>query len=201
MNGDRPPGLVYLIHFDAPIGNPDEPKGQARHYTGHADDLEARTHDHHSANAARIMQAVNQRGIGWRVVRTWEGTRDTERQIKLLRAGNRLCPQCTPNPLSAAGVIARAQEIHRAREAAREATRPLPRNRDGSISRSRTTDAQKQAAGLMTTGQQAEHTALRRGLVAGKPACPAGRGPLEADPWAAPLARQPEREHELEAAG
>jgi len=199
MNGDRPPGLVYLIHFDASIGNPGEPKGQARHYTGHADDLEARTHDHHSANAARIMQAVNQRGIGWRVVRTWEGTRDTERAIKNMNAGNRLCPECTPNPLSAAGAIARAEEVRAARQAAREAARPLPRNRDGSISRSRTTDAQKAAAGLMTSEQQAEHTALRRELVTGKPARPAGRGPLDIDPWAAPRRRQPEREHELEA--
>jgi hypothetical protein len=118
-----------------------------------------------------------------------------------MNAGNRLCPECTPNPLSAAGAIARAQEVRAARHAAREAARPLPRNRDGSISRSRTTDAQKAAAGLMTTAQQAGHTALRRGLVTGKPVRPAGRGSLDVDPWTAPLPRQPEREHDLEAAG
>jgi hypothetical protein len=110
-------------------------------------------------------------------------------------------PGMHPNPLNAAAALARAQEIHQAREAAREAARPLPRNRDGSISRSRTTDEQKQAAGLMTTGQQAEHTALRRGLVTGKPARPAGRDPLDVDPWTAPLPQHPERDHELEAAG
>ena len=201
MNGGKPPGFVYLIHFDQPIGNPGTSHGQAQHYTGHTGDLDGRTGDHHGANAAAIMRAVNQQGIGWRVVRTWEGTRDTERAIKNMNAGNRLCPECTPNPLSAAAAIARAQEIHRARQAAREATRPLPRNRDGSISRSRTTDAQKAAAGVMTAAQQAEHTALHRGLVTGKPSCPAERGPLDIDPWAAPQPRHPERDHELEAAG
>jgi hypothetical protein len=146
------------------------------------------------------MRAVNQEGIGWRVVRTWPGTRDTERAIKNLHAGNRLCPECTPKPLSAAAAIARAEEARQAREAAREAARPLPRNRDGSLSRSRTTDAQKDAAGVMTTAQQAEHTALRRGAVAGKPARPADRGPLDIDPWAIPAPRTaPDREMELEA--
>ena len=37
----------------------------------------------------------------------------------------------------------------------------LPTNKDGSLSRSRTTDAEKDAAGVMTAAQQAEHTALQ----------------------------------------
>ena len=200
MSVSRPPGLVYLIHFDQPIGDLGNPRGQAQHYTGYAADLDARTGDHHGSHAAAIMRAVNDCGIGWRVVRTWPGTRDTERAIKELRAGRRLCPQCTEHPLSAAAAIARAGEARRARQAAREAARPLPRNRDGSISRSRTTEAQKDAAGLMTAGQQAEHTALRRGLVTGKPAHAAERGPLDIDPWAVPVPRPSlDREMQLEA--
>lgn len=39
----------------------------------------------------------------------------------------------------------------------------LPVNKDGSLSRSRTTDEQKDAAGVMTKAQQDEHTALRKG--------------------------------------
>jgi len=39
----------------------------------------------------------------------------------------------------------------------------LPRNTDGSISRSRTTDAEKEAAGLMTDAQRQEHSALGGG--------------------------------------
>lgn len=38
----------------------------------------------------------------------------------------------------------------------------LPANRDGSLSRSRTTDAQKNAAGVMTDPQQRAHNKLRR---------------------------------------
>jgi hypothetical protein len=37
----------------------------------------------------------------------------------------------------------------------------LPTNRDGSLSRSRTTDEEKDAAGVMTSAQLAEHTALQ----------------------------------------
>ena len=36
----------------------------------------------------------------------------------------------------------------------------------------------------MTAAQLAEHTALRRGAVTGKPDRPAERGPLADDPWA-----------------
>jgi hypothetical protein len=45
-----------------------------------------------------------------------------------------------------------------------------PRNADGSLSRSRTTDEQKAAAGVMTSAQQAEHTALRAGADGRTPA-------------------------------
>jgi hypothetical protein len=61
----------------------------------------------------------------------------------------------------------------------------LPRNADGSISRSRTTDAEKDAAGLMTDAQRKEHTALQKGATRGR-----GGGttrsaePSPADLWA-----------------
>jgi len=58
---------------------------------------------------------------------------------------------------SKAGVASR-QEV-RARRAERDDG--LPVNADGSLSRSRTTDEEKTAAGVLTAGQQAEHTGLR----------------------------------------
>jgi hypothetical protein len=58
---------------------------------------------------------------------------------------------------SKAGVASR-QEV-KARRGEREDG--LPSNRDGSLSRSRTSDDEKDAAGVMTSDQQAEHTALR----------------------------------------
>ena len=72
----------------------------------------------------------------------------------------------------------------------------LPRNADGSLSRSRITDAELDAAGNMTSGHLAEHTALRNGAVTGKPPRPAERltEPAADDPWAdapQPAIRQP----------
>jgi hypothetical protein len=56
------------------------------------------------------------------------------------------------------GGIASREEVQN-RRAEREDG--LPVNADGSLSRSRTTDAEKEQAGVMTAGQQAAHTALR----------------------------------------
>ena len=95
---------------------------------------------------------VREAGIGWQLARLWPGSRARERQIKRQGGHARKCPLCGVHP------------------------RVLPRNRDGSLSRSRTTDAQKHAAGVMTAAQLAEHTALRRGAVTGKPDRPAERG-------------------------
>jgi hypothetical protein len=44
------------------------------------------------------MEVCAERGIGWHVSRTWEGTRDRERAIKDRAESPRLCPDCTPSP-------------------------------------------------------------------------------------------------------
>lgn len=87
---------VYLIHFDRPIGDPANPRGQARHYIGYAADLEARLEAHRRGNGSAIMAAVARAGIGWTVARTWpDGDRDLERRLKRLKATPRLlCPLC-----------------------------------------------------------------------------------------------------------
>jgi putative endonuclease len=120
-------GVVYEIHFDEPIGDPANPKGWAQHYIGHTTDLDRRTAEHRRGSDAAIMRAVGEAGIGWHVVRTWPGTRDTERQIKLLRSGRRLCPECTEHPLTGAGAVARASALRQEREAARAAVPEPPR--------------------------------------------------------------------------
>jgi hypothetical protein len=123
-------GLVYEIHFDEPIGDPENPKGQAQHYIGHTEDLYRRLREHRGGQTAAIMRAVNEAGIGWHVARTWPGTRDTERAIKDLHSGRRLCPECTEHPLTGAGAVARAAALRSEREAARtvapEPPRPAP---------------------------------------------------------------------------
>ena len=87
-------GTVYLIHFEQPIGDLSNPRGQARHYLGFATNLESRLAAHRAGNGARIMQVVAEQGISWEVARTWPGTRATERRLKNWHNGPRLCPVC-----------------------------------------------------------------------------------------------------------
>jgi hypothetical protein len=93
-----------------------------------------------------LLLAARKTGITWQLARTWPGTRARERQLKQQGGAARRCPLCgiTPRPGQ------------------------LPRNADGRVSRSLTTDAQKDRAGLMTAAARAEHTALRRGGAAGR---------------------------------
>jgi hypothetical protein len=164
--------LVYLLHFDQPyVPYPGAPAyACAAHYTGLAwggpRGLARRLAQHGTADGARLMLAVAKAGITWQLARVWPGGPARERQMKNPGGAARRCPLCgiTPRPGG-----------------------ELPRCADGRVARSLTSDAQKAAAGLMTAAQLAEHSALRRGLVTGKPARPAERGPLLADPWALPL--------------
>jgi len=146
-------GTVYLLHFDRPYKH-------ARHYVGWtARNVKRRLAEHEAGRGARLLAVVREAGIGWQLARLWPGGRERERQIKRQGGHARKCPLCGVKP------------------------RRLPVNRDGSLSRSRTTDPQKLAAGVMTAAQQAEHTALRRGAVTGKSPRPAERGPALTDLW------------------
>jgi len=139
----------------------DRPYQHARHYLGWARNVKRRLAEHEAGHGARLLAVVRAAGIGWQLARMWPGSRARERQIKRQGGHARKCPLC--------GVIPRC----------------LPSNADGSLSRNRTTDAQKLAAGAMTAAQLAEHTALRRGAITGKLPRPLERGPLADDPWAA----------------
>ena len=81
--------MVYLLHFDRPYKH-------ARHYMGYADDVEARMGRHLSGNGARLIQVIQDAGIGWTLVRVWEGDRHTERSFKDQHNAPRLCPICNP---------------------------------------------------------------------------------------------------------
>jgi predicted GIY-YIG superfamily endonuclease len=148
-------GTVYLLHFDQPYKH-------ARHYVGWtARNVKRRLAEHEAGRGARLLAVVREAGIGWQLARLWPGGRARERQIKRQGGHARKCPLCGVKPQC------------------------LPRNADGSLSRSRTTDTQKAAAGVMTAAQLAAHTALRRGAVTGKLPRPFERAPLAEDPWAA----------------
>ena len=156
-------GTVYLLHFDRLyVPYPGAPlRDCAGHYVGWtAPNVKRRLAEHEAGRGARLLAVVREAGIGWQLARLWPGGRARERQIKRQGGHARKCPLCGVTP------------------------RCLPRNADGSLSRSRTTDAQKSAAGVMTAAQLAEHTALRRGAVTGRLPRPVQRGPLADDPWA-----------------
>jgi hypothetical protein len=91
----RPPtGTVYLLHFAAPIGNPDNPRGTAQHYMGWTTYLGPRLAAHRDGVGAAIMRAVAQEGIDFTLARTWAGSRGDERRLKDRHDHPGLCPVC-----------------------------------------------------------------------------------------------------------
>jgi hypothetical protein len=87
-------GVIYLIHFDRPIGDLRNPRGFASHYTGWTLDLPARLVDHAQGRGARLMEVVGELGIGWQLARIWTGTRTRERSLKRSGGAARRCPVC-----------------------------------------------------------------------------------------------------------
>jgi predicted GIY-YIG superfamily endonuclease len=87
-------GTIYLIHFERPIGDLQNPHGYAQHYLGWTDDLSSRIEAHRSGNGSALMAAVNRAGIDWRVVRVWQGDRALERKLKNRKNAPKLCPIC-----------------------------------------------------------------------------------------------------------
>jgi predicted GIY-YIG superfamily endonuclease len=78
----------YLLHFERPYRH-------ARHYLGFAEDLERRLELHRAGRGARLVEVVVAAGIGFQLVRTWEGDRTLERTLKNRHnAPARLCPLC-----------------------------------------------------------------------------------------------------------
>jgi hypothetical protein len=88
--------VVYLLHLTAPLGNANNPLGQAAHYIGYAVDLAARLAEHRAGRGAALTRAAVQRGIGFEVVRVWPGDRHLERLLKNRKSAPRLCPCCNP---------------------------------------------------------------------------------------------------------
>jgi hypothetical protein len=93
-------GLIYLAHFDRPIGDVTNPRGFALHYTGWTLNLPIRLGEHAAGRGARLMQVVAEQGIGWQVTRLWVGSRARERSLKRQGGAARRCPVCR---LAAAG--------------------------------------------------------------------------------------------------
>jgi len=99
------PGTVYLIHLGKPLAH-------ARHYLGFTDDLDARLERHRAGNGARLMSVISAAGITWQCVRTWQGDRKLERQLKRRKEAPALCVIC-----SGEAALKRAANYHSKRKA------------------------------------------------------------------------------------
>jgi hypothetical protein len=120
------PSWVYLVHLDPPIEHIEVgPHAGAAHYTGSADDLQARMAKHGTSEGARLLQVQRERGGSWHIARTWPGGKYEERAIKEWKQAPRLCPDCTPGTeRGALADVARAAERIRAEQARRYAAEP-----------------------------------------------------------------------------
>lgn len=76
-------GVIYCLLLDRPLS--DNHTSQA--YIGFTSDLSTRLSHHARGIGARYTRAAKQRGIHWRIVRAWRGTRSDERRIKRMKNG------------------------------------------------------------------------------------------------------------------
>lgn len=90
-------GMVYLLHFNRPIGDLSNPRGRAQHYLGWTTNLEGRLKARAGGNGhARILEVLAERGIGFTLVRTWAGPQSLERKLKRQHNSPRFCYICNP---------------------------------------------------------------------------------------------------------
>lgn len=80
---------VYLIHFDSPLSH-------ARHYIGYASNIPKRLELHKQGQGSRLLKAVQESGIGYKIVRLWTGKDGSfERKLKSQGGAAHLCPLCS----------------------------------------------------------------------------------------------------------
>lgn len=87
-------GWVYLLHFAAPIGAHDNPRGMARHYVGWSPDPQRRLWAHRAGRGAALTRAVVECGIQMTIAAMWPGYRSDEREAKRQKNAPRVCPVC-----------------------------------------------------------------------------------------------------------
>lgn len=92
-------GFVYLLHFDRPLGDPQNPRAMASHYIGFARRLSSRLEHHRAGTGASITRAVVQSGDNdFTVVRVWRRVdRNFERALKNQKNARRYCAICKAN--------------------------------------------------------------------------------------------------------
>lgn len=109
--------MVYLIHFEEPVGKEQTDtaraehglgkrkngyKAHARHYLGSTNNIDRRMRQHERGYGGRRMAHVTGLGIRWRIIRTWDLDQMTEERVleaRLKRCAYNptLCPICNPD--------------------------------------------------------------------------------------------------------
>lgn len=77
--------MIYVLQLDRPLGNPNNPRGQASFYVGYCEDdrLYDRINEHRAGRGAKMLRAATRKGITFGVVMTIpQATRDDERKFK-----------------------------------------------------------------------------------------------------------------------
>jgi hypothetical protein len=89
-------GVIYLIHLDGGLRVREGRDGPvlATHYLGWTPELARRVEEHGRGRGSAFMAEVARRGIAWKVVRCWSGSRRDERRIKRQRNAPEFCPCC-----------------------------------------------------------------------------------------------------------
>jgi predicted GIY-YIG superfamily endonuclease len=78
-------GIVYILRFHQPLGNPNKKHGTAQYYVGWAagpKQLKRRLRQHKQGLGAKLTQAASKLKIGFELVCCWSGTRHEERRVK-----------------------------------------------------------------------------------------------------------------------
>lgn len=93
---DNRPGVIYLLHFSRPLGDPSRPRMSARHYLGWSTDdaVVRRIREHREGRGAAITRAAVAAGIELSVVAVIHGTRNDERRLKIRGHHDRRCVLC-----------------------------------------------------------------------------------------------------------
>lgn len=114
-------GKLYLLCFDEAISG----EGGARHYLGWSSAPEARLAEHRRGHGAALTREANRRGVGYAIVRQWEGkTRADEASMKNGGSLARFCPDCRAAWLAKRN---RQQQLRRKKDGRADRPRGNPR--------------------------------------------------------------------------
>lgn len=92
---DNTLGEIYIIHFDRPWITSD---GRTlEHYVGFSKQVEKRLHHHRKGSGANFLREAITRGISFRLVVRFSGTKRDERRLKVTGHIKKYCPCCNPD--------------------------------------------------------------------------------------------------------